>query len=83
VGSKIVVDNRNAWVYPLFMVNATAALTASIATLTTDQILAALKEIGGGQVETETRMVRAFMIEELITREGQDYGDNLMDEMGL
>jgi hypothetical protein len=65
------------------MVNATAALTASIATLTTDQILAALKEIGGGQVETDARMVRAFMIEELITREGQDYGDNLMDEMGL
>jgi hypothetical protein len=65
------------------MVNATAALTASIATLTTDQILAALAEIGGAQVDTETRMVRAFMIEELINREGQAAGDNLMDEMGL
>jgi hypothetical protein len=76
------------------MVNATAAsvasmtasiatLTASIAMLTTDQILAALAEIGGGLVDTETRMVRAFLIEELITREGQEAGDALMDSMGL
>jgi hypothetical protein len=65
------------------MVNATAALTASIATLTTDQILAALAEIGGGQVETEARMVRAFMIEELINREGVEAGEALMDSMGL
>jgi hypothetical protein len=65
------------------MVNATAALTASIATLTTEQILAALAEIGGGHVDTETRTVRAFMIEEFITREGQAAGDELMDEMGL
>jgi hypothetical protein len=65
------------------MVNATAALTDSIATMTTDEILAALAEIGGGLVDTETRMVRAFMIEEFITREGVEAGEALMDSMGL
>ena len=37
----------------------------------------------GGHAETNVRMVRAFMIEELIDREGQEYGEALMDSMGL
>jgi hypothetical protein len=68
------------------MVNANAAreqLTAGIAALSTDQIYESVRAIGGGQVETETRMVRAYLIEELITRQGEAAGDALMDEVGL
>ena len=58
-------------------------LTAGIAVLTTEQIYAAVRAIGGGQVETDNRMVRAYLIEELITREGEAAGEALMDEVGL
>jgi hypothetical protein len=58
-------------------------LTAGIAALTTDQIRNAVAAIGGGHVETDSRMVRAFLIEELITREGVEAGEALMDALGL
>lgn len=58
-------------------------LTARIADMTTEQIREAVAAIGGGHVDTENRMVRAYLIEELITREGVKAGDKLMDELGL
>jgi hypothetical protein len=58
-------------------------LTAGIAALTTDQIRNAVAAIGGGHVDTENRMVRAYLIEELITREGVEAGDALMDSLEL
>lgn len=51
--------------------------------MTTEQIREAVAAIGGGHVDTENRMVRAYLIEELITREGVKAGDKLMDELGL
>lgn len=65
------------------MVNAVSILTARIADMTTDQIREAVAVIGGGHVDTENRMVRAYLIEELIAREGVEVGDKLMDELGL
>jgi hypothetical protein len=67
----------------LFMVNAVSILTARIADMTTEQIREAVSVIGGGHVDTENRMVRAYLIEELISREGVEAGDKLMDELGL
>lgn len=58
-------------------------LTTRIAALTTEQIHSAIAAIGGGHVETDQRMVRAFLIEEVITREGIAAGDALMDSLGL
>jgi hypothetical protein len=58
-------------------------MVAGIAALTTEQIYAAVRTIGGGHVEIENRMVRAYLIEELIAREGTAAGDALMDEVGL
>jgi predicted HAD superfamily phosphohydrolase len=68
------------------MTNANAAanvLTAKISEMETAQILKAVEAIGGGHVDTDARMVRAYLIEELIAREGVDAGDKLMDELGL
>ena len=65
------------------MVNAVSILTARIADMTTVQIREAVSAIGGGHVDTENRMVRAYLIEELIAREGVEAGDKLMDELGL
>lgn len=59
------------------------ALTAGIAALTTEQIYTSVRAIGGGHVDTDQRMVRAYLIEELIAREGEQAGDALMDEVGL
>jgi hypothetical protein len=63
--------------------NATDILTGQIATLSTEQIISGVKAIGGAHVDTDQRMVRAYMIEELIKREGVEAGDALMDEVGL
>lgn len=68
------------------MVNANDArnaLTAGIAALSTEQIYEAVRAIGGGYVDTDQRMVRAYLIEELITRDGDQAGNALMDEVGL
>lgn len=62
---------------------AAAILTARIAALTTDEIRSGIAAIGGGDVDTDNRMVRAFLIEEIITREGAAAGDTLMDSLGL
>lgn len=58
-------------------------LVAGIAALTTDQIRNAVAAIGGGHVDTENRMVRAYLIEELIAREGVEAGDAIMDSLGM
>ena len=63
--------------------NTQTTLTTAIAALTTEQIIAGAEAIGGGHVETDQRMVRAYLIEELITRAGVAAGDELMDRLGM
>lgn len=65
------------------MSNEKNVLTARIDAMTTEQIREAVTLIGGGHVDTETRMVRAHLIEAVITREGVDAGEALMDAIGL
>ena len=79
-GIILYMTNTNR---PAAKTTAAALLVANIAALATPQILEALTAIGGGHVETDVRMVRAFLIEEYITREGVAAGDALMDGMGL
>lgn len=65
------------------MTTTKTTLLAGITALTTEQLHQAIEAIGGGHVETDQRMVRAYLIEEIITREGVAVGDELMDRMGL
>lgn len=58
-------------------------LIAAVQTQTTDEILAAILVIGGGQVATEPRMVRAALLEVYGQREGVDKADKLMDSLGM
>lgn len=60
-----------------------AQLLAGIASLSTEQIREGVNAIGGGHVEQDQRVVRAYLIEELITREGVESGDALMDQLGM
>lgn len=54
-----------------------------IAALTTPQIIEGIEAIGGGRVDMDQRMLRAYMIEELIKRDGVVAGDELMDKIGM
>jgi hypothetical protein len=65
------------------MSNDTNPLAATIDAMTTEQIREAVTLIGGGHVDTDKRMVRAHLIEAVITREGVEAGDALMDAIGL
>ncbi len=58
-------------------------LTARIAGLNTDQLLAGVLHIGGGYVSEDQRLVRAMLIQEFATREGAEMADELMDQVGL
>ena len=59
------------------------AILNQIRTYTTDMIVEAVEAIGGGNVDTETRMVRAALIEVYGEREGFDAADSLMDKIGM
>lgn len=63
--------------------NARTLLVATIATMTTPQIEEAVKTLSADTLTTESRMVRAEMIEEFIRRNGMVAGDALMDAVGL
>ncbi len=43
----------------------------------------AVRMIGGGHVDGDTRMARAAMIEVICIKAGNDAGDAIMDEIGL
>ena len=58
-------------------------LTAKIASLTNDQLLAGVVAIGGGYVSEDRRLVRAMLLEEISTRDGADAADLVMDSIGL
>ena len=58
-------------------------LIAKARELTDTQIAEALDLIGGGFVETDTRMVRAALIEVVVERHGSDFADEVMDRLGL
>ena len=49
----------------------------------TETIADAIKEIGGGHVDTETRMTRAALIDVYGERLGDNAADAIMDEIGL
>jgi hypothetical protein len=63
--------------------NAVAALTAKIATMTTDQITESVQTLSAAPLNADSRMVRAHLIEEFIRRNGEAAGDALMDAVGL
>ena len=58
-------------------------LITAVQAKTTDEILAAILVIGGGQVATEARMVRAALLEVYGQREGVDKANELMDSLGM
>jgi hypothetical protein len=69
---------------------AKAKLIAGIATLSTAQIEAGVigmhlagRYKGRGEAQEAARMVRAYMIEEYITREGAEAGNILMESVDL
>ena len=49
----------------------------------TEEILSAIILIGGGDVTTEQRMVRAALIEVYERREGSAEAETLMDAIGM
>jgi|GEM_PF-4656743 len=59
------------------------ALKNAIATYTTQQIVAAIKQIGGGQVDSDARIVRAELFDVYEERMGGDACDELLIEMGM
>jgi Fe-S oxidoreductase len=61
---------------------ARAALLEQIGALSTAQIEACTLDLAGPRPEAE-RLVRAFLIEEYKSREGEAAADALMDRMGL
>lgn len=54
-------------------------IKTQIRTQDTDTILSCIMQIGGGQVDTKERMVRACLIDIYEEREGQDATDTLLD----
>ena len=58
-------------------------LQAHAATKSTSVLISAIKMIGGDHVSTEKTMARAAMIEVICDREGYEFADQLMDEIGM
>ncbi len=46
-------------------------------------LIEAIRLIGGGNVNTEKTMVRAYMLDEYEAREGEQAVEKLMSEMGM
>ncbi len=63
--------------------NRIAHMNSMIASINTDQIREAVLTLSAGELNADTRFVRAHLIEEFIRRNGEEAGDRLMDEAGL
>jgi hypothetical protein len=61
----------------------TNPLQARISTMSTEQILAAVRAIGGGFITVEQNTVRYFLFREYEARKGGRSLDELMDEIGM
>lgn len=61
----------------------TNKLTQKIATLKTDMIVSALREMGGGLLDSDRMNVRTELLKAYEARQGEDAVDALMDELGL
>ena len=61
----------------------TNPLQARISTMSTEQILAAVRAIGGGFITVEQNTVRYFLFNEYEARKGGRALDELMDELGM
>jgi len=62
---------------------ATDLLTAKIAEMTTAQIEESVGTLSAAPLTTDSRLVRAHLIEEFIRRNGEAAGDALMTSVGL
>ena len=63
--------------------DATQKLKSRIATLDDQMLHLCLDRIGGGHVDAEQRIVRAYLISEIEKRHGEDAADAAMDRIGL
>lgn len=62
---------------------ARAKLISKIATMDDALIVECCRQIGGGNVDEEHRMVRAYMLDEFEKRYGGEAVEELMDCLGM
>jgi len=78
------LDTNTCIVYYLDMANeALKQMQALAAQMTDEQIREAVEMISSTVLTTESRFVRAHLIEEFISRNGEEAGDELMTAVGL
>jgi len=63
--------------------DATQKIKNRIATLDSEMLHLCLDQIGGGPVDAERQIVRAYLISEIEKRHGEDAADEAMDRIGL
>ena len=63
--------------------DATQKIQNRIAPLDDQMLHLCLDQIGGGQVDAERQIVRAYLISEIEKRHGEDAADAAMDRIGL